>query len=550
MPPKEGYQVRVLSSQLTGTFMTGAPLRLPVIHIFHRVVGSLRPFMGTSTSSNVERQGCSGVLIEAEDDDPGIRGLSSSPNFPKHRIESQYKTKPLNDPLEAAIIDQSRVTSGSAALKLDQFVLGKTSVASDIARGSLSTTGSAVSSLKGVASLNELRAHISSRSPQALAIPYADENSSGSPGTLTWSSSSPASSTSFSSKESVEESPKYLSDDVYHLPIKRMIKQVCVAGLEPRGKSNRKFCLSADEIRDICKLSQGVFLDESALLRLEAPVKIVGDIHGQFRDLMRLFKKGGMPPAQHYLFLGDYVDRGKQSLETFMLLLLLKLRYPSHIHLLRGNHECAGVTKVYGFYDECKRRSSLKAWRSIVDVFNSLPVAALVGGRIFCVHGGISPSLNSMSQIEAIARPTDVPESGILADLLWSDPDPQVKEWSENDRGVSFCFGQRSLERFCKHHNFDLVVRGHMVVEDGYEFFGGRRLVTVFSAPDYCGDFNNYGAMMSVSEGLECSFDTIEPKAKEVRTTSPPNRLEVESPRREKNRRQAFQKRESKTVLA
>lgn len=504
--------------------------------------------MGTSTSSNVERQGCSSILIETEDDDPGIRGLSSSPNSSKHRLASQCKTKPLSDPLEAAIANQSHITSGSAALRLDQFVLGKTGVSPDIAQGSISTSGSAVSSLKDVASLNELRAHASSHSPHALTIPCSSDYFSASPGTLTWSTSSPDSSSSLSSKDSVDETPKYLSDDVYHLPIKRMIKQVCVAGLEPRGKNNKKFCLSTEEIRDICKLSQGLFLEESALLRLDAPVKIVGDIHGQFRDLMRLFKKGGMPPSQHYLFLGDYVDRGKQSLETIMLLLLLKLRYPTHVHLLRGNHECAGVTKVYGFYDECKRRSSLKSWKSIVDVFNTLPVAAVIGGRIFCVHGGISPSLNAMSQIEAIARPTDVPEFGILADLLWSDPDSQVKEWSENDRGVSFCFGQRSLERFCKHHSFDLVVRGHMVVEDGYEFFGGRRLVTVFSAPDYCGDFNNYGAMMSVSEGLVCSFDTIEPKKKDTRATPPPSRLE--SPRRDKNRPQAFQKRETKVVLA
>lgn len=473
---------------------------------------------------NVDRNNSSSVVIESEDDDPGIRGFSSSNNTKSssstpslnhkqhhqyHPLELRPPIDPQNhvkltaDPLDAAIIEQSYPSPGSAALKLDQFVLGRTEMVPEVAQGSLSRSGSALNHLKGVATHS--RSHCIP-TPKQVETPA-------SPGALTWASSSPSSESSVESGyESNTQSNSYQSDEFYSLSIKRMIKQICVAGLESRSKHNRKFCLNLDEIRDICRYSREVFLSEPSMLRLDAPIKVVGDIHGQFRDLMRLFKKGGMPPTYQYLFLGDYVDRGKQSLETVMLLLLLKLRYPSQVHLLRGNHECAGVTKVYGFYDECKRRSSVKAWRTIVDVFNTLPIAALVGERIFCVHGGISPSLSSFSQIEAVRRPTDVPDTGLVADLLWSDPDSQVKEWSENDRGVSFCFGQRSLERFCRQLNVDLVVRGHMVVEDGYEFFAGRRLVTVFSAPDYCGDFDNYGAMMSISKDLVCSFDVIEPR--------------------------------------
>ncbi|PRT56837.1 Serine/threonine-protein phosphatase PP-Z1 [Wickerhamiella sorbophila] len=294
------------------------------------------------------------------------------------------------------------------------------------------------------------------------------------------------------------------------IPVNRLIKRICVSGLQ----NQRAFCMNLDEINSVCRAASELFLSQPVLLELATPVKVVGDTHGQFKDLMRIFRLSGMPPNTNYLFLGDYVDRGKQSLETIMLLFCLKLRFPNNVFLLRGNHECANVTKVYGFYDECKRRSSLKAWRSIVDVFNTLPIAATIGSKIFCVHGGLSPNLTTLQDIEQISRPTDVPDSGLMSDLMWSDPDPQVKEWADNDRGVSYCFGKRVLDQFCNRFKFDLVARGHMVVEDGYEFFGNRKLVTIFSAPNYCGDFDNWGAVMSVDENLLCSFELLEPNKK------------------------------------
>lgn len=119
----------------------------------------------------------------------------------------------------------------------------------------------------------------------------------------------------------------------------------------------------------------------------------------------------------NYLFLGDYVDRGKQSLETILLLLCYKIKYPENFFLLRGNHECANVTRVYGFYDECKRRCNIKIWKTFVDTFNTLPLAAIVTGKIFCVHGGLSPVLNSMDEIRHVSRPTDVPDFGLINDL-------------------------------------------------------------------------------------------------------------------------------------
>ncbi|KAF9207193.1 serine/threonine protein phosphatase Pzh1 [Haplosporangium sp. Z 27] len=166
---------------------------------------------------------------------------------------------------------------------------------------------------------------------------------------------------------------------------------------------------------------------------------------------------------------------------------------------------------VYGFYDECKRRASIKMWKAFVDVFNCLPLAGIVASKIFCVHGGLSPSLGTMDDIRALQRPTDVPDYGLLNDLLWSDPSETALDWEDNERGVSYCFGQSIIQKFLNKHDFDLVCRAHMVVEDGYEFFNDRTLVTVFSAPNYCGEFDNFGAVMSVSEELLCSFELLKP---------------------------------------
>uniref|UniRef100_A0A7N2M6W8 Serine/threonine-protein phosphatase n=1 Tax=Quercus lobata TaxID=97700 RepID=A0A7N2M6W8_QUELO len=235
------------------------------------------------------------------------------------------------------------------------------------------------------------------------------------------------------------------------------------------------------------------------------------DIHGQFPDLLRLFEYGGFPPHANYLFLGDYVDRGKQSIETICLLLAYKIKYPDNFFLLRGNHECASINRIYGFYDECKRRFSVRLWKIFTESFNCLPVAAVIDEKILCMHGGLSPEMERLDQIRAIERPVDVPDQGLLCDLLWADPDRDIKGWGENDRGVSYTFGADKVTEFLKKHDLDLICRAHQVVEDGYEFFAERQLVTIFSAPNYCGEFNNAGALMSVDASLLCSFQILKP---------------------------------------
>lgn len=280
------------------------------------------------------------------------------------------------------------------------------------------------------------------------------------------------------------------------------------------GSSGKMVNLNEQEIRYLCDKSIKIFMSQPILLEISGPIKICGDIHGQYQDLLKLFDYGGYPPDFNYLFLGDYVDRGKQSLETICLLLAYKIKYPENFFLLRGNHECASINRIYGFYDECKRRYDTRIWKLFTDCFNCLPICALIDDKILCMHGGISPDLCTLNQIRSIVRPTEVPDKGLLCDLLWSDPEPSIRGWGENDRGVSVTFGRDALEKFLDEQDLDLICRAHQVVEDGYEFFADKRLVTIFSAPNYCGEFDNAGAIMSVDENLVCSFQVLRPTDK------------------------------------
>ncbi|KAH8238747.1 hypothetical protein KR038_010694 [Drosophila bunnanda] len=289
--------------------------------------------------------------------------------------------------------------------------------------------------------------------------------------------------------------------------------------LRTQSFSNRRAAnLSESTISFVCSATRELFLSQPMLLELNSPVKICGDLHGQFKDLLRIFQQCGTPPMSNYLFLGDYVDRGQNSIETLTLLLCYKLRYPETFFLLRGNHESSDVNRVYGFYDECKRRYSIKLWKTFVDCYDCMPVSAIVGDRIFCVHGGLSPDLKSLDDIRTLARPTDVPSEGLLCDLLWSDPEESTNTWAANDRGVSYTFGVSIVDTFLQRYNFNLIVRGHQVVEDGYEFFADRRLVTIFSAPNYCNIFDNCGAVLVVDTNLVCHFVVIRPRTTHLKT--------------------------------
>jgi len=282
--------------------------------------------------------------------------------------------------------------------------------------------------------------------------------------------------------------------------------------LSVRGnKPGKTVDLKEDEIKFLIDKSLQIIKEQKMLVELEAPLHVCGDIHGQYYDLLRIFEHCGYPGEYNYLFLGDYVDRGKQSLETVCLLLCYKIKYPTKVTLLRGNHESSVTNRIYGFYDECKRRYNVRIWRSFTDLFNYLPVAAIIDDKILCMHGGLSPELKNLQNIESISRPTDIPDSGLLCDLLWSDPDKEVLEYDENDRGVSVIFGEKVVEDFNKKNDLDLIIRAHQVVDEGYEFFAKRQLITIFSAPNYCGEFDNSAGIMIIDESLTCSLKVLRP---------------------------------------
>uniref|UniRef100_A0A6C0L2H0 protein-serine/threonine phosphatase n=1 Tax=viral metagenome TaxID=1070528 RepID=A0A6C0L2H0_9ZZZZ len=298
------------------------------------------------------------------------------------------------------------------------------------------------------------------------------------------------------------------------LIIHNYIKNVILKSL--LNSKTDKLPISMKALFWLIRQAKVVFENDEMLISINPPVNICGDIHGQFPDLLSIFNKLGYPSRNNrFLFLGDYVDRGKQSIEVICLLFCYKIMFHRDVFLLRGNHETADVSRMYGFYDECKRRGSIKLWKCFVDTFNVMPVAATVGlpnldPLMLCMHGGISPHLTDYNDIKNIKRPTDIPDSGILCDLLWADPEtdgPQfLKGWHPNDRGVSYVFCRDVLSQFLKTNGLELIVRGHQVVEDGYEFYGNRQLVTIFSAPRYCGEFDNKAGIMTVFENLKCTF--------------------------------------------
>ncbi len=282
--------------------------------------------------------------------------------------------------------------------------------------------------------------------------------------------------------------------------------------LSVRGnKPGKTVDLKEEEIKYLIDKSMIIFKEQKMLIELEAPLRVCGDIHGQYYDLLRIFEHCGFPGEFNYLFLGDYVDRGKQSLETICLLLAYKIKYPLKVHLLRGNHESSVTNRIYGFYDECKRRYNVRLWRNFTELFNYLPVAALIDEKILCMHGGLSPDLRNLSSISEISRPTEIPDSGLLCDLLWSDPDKEVLDFDENDRGVSVVFGEKIVQEFNRKNDLDLIIRAHQVVDDGYEFFAQRQLITIFSAPNYCGEFDNSAGIMIIDDALTCSLKVLRP---------------------------------------
>ncbi|KAA6394551.1 MAG: putative Serine/threonine-protein phosphatase PP-X isozyme 2 [Streblomastix strix] len=264
--------------------------------------------------------------------------------------------------------------------------------------------------------------------------------------------------------------------------------------------------LKEAEVKQLTGKAREILIEESNVQRVDAPVTVCGDIHGQFYDLKELFIVGGECPDTNYLFMGDFVDRGFFSVETFLLLLALKVRYPDRITLIRGNHESRQITQVYGFYDECLRKyGSVNVWRHCTEIFDYLSLSAIVEDKIFCVHGGLSPSLTSLDQVRVIDRKQEVPHDGSMCDLLWSDPD-DIDGWGLSPRGAGFLFGANVVDQFNSTNKVDLICRAHQLVMEGYKYMFNDTLVTVWSAPNYCYRCGNIAAILEFDEYLGRSF--------------------------------------------
>ena len=239
--------------------------------------------------------------------------------------------------------------------------------------------------------------------------------------------------------------------------------------------------------------------------------------------------------------MGDFVDRGFYSVETFLLLLALKVRYPDRIYLIRGNHESRQITQVYGFYDECLRKyGSITVWRYCTEIFDYLSLSAIIDGKIFCVHGGLSPSIQTLDQIRTIDRKQEVPHDGPMCDLLWSDPE-DTHGWGVSPRGAGYLFGSDVVSQFNGANNIEMICRAHQLVMEGYKWHFNEAVLTVWSAPNYCYRYNqqkssdvhfesslviklvflvrcgNVAAILSLNEHLQRDFTIFEAAAQETR---------------------------------
>ena len=244
---------------------------------------------------------------------------------------------------------------------------------------------------------------------------------------------------------------------------------------------------------------------------MRTPVTVCGDIHGQFWDLMELFKIGGDTPDTNYLFMGDYVDRGYYSVESVSLLVTLKVRFPNRIYLTRGNHESRQITQVYGFYDECMRKyGNSNVWKYFTDLFDYLPLTAVVDNQIFCLHGGLSPSIETLDNIKMLERFQEVPQEGPMCDLLWSDPEDRFG-WGMSPRGAGYIFGHDISEQFNHTNKLTMISRAHQLMMNGYNWCHNRHVCTIFSAPNYCYRCGNEAAIMEVDEYLRYTFLQFEP---------------------------------------
>ena len=273
------------------------------------------------------------------------------------------------------------------------------------------------------------------------------------------------------------------------------------------GLRDEKLLTKLDLLEIISK-TQEIFKSEPNLLELSDPITILGDIHGQFYDLLQIFSTSGPPQTTRYIFLGDYIDRGGFSLETITLLLCYKLSEPTNMYLLRGNHESRAMSSGYGFRTECLVKYDLEVYDAFMDLFDTLPIAAVVGNMAFLVHGGISEKLKKPSDINLICRFRDPPKKGIFCDMLWSDVnynEEEEKALENFDRGCGILYSKKMVLEFLENNDLVCVIRAHEQCEEGFKMKYWEdscfpSIVTLFSAPNYCDHYGNKGGIAKLDD--------------------------------------------------
>ena len=275
--------------------------------------------------------------------------------------------------------------------------------------------------------------------------------------------------------------------------------------------------LTINEIKEVCDKSKEIFIKESIILDISPPITLVGDIHGQFQDLMEIFYQQGYPKdGISFIFIGDYVDRGLNSVEVFLTLLILKIQYPNQIFLTRGNHESHMITQQYGFYDEILRKyGSSVVWQYFTAVFDTIPLGGLINNKIYCLHGGLSPVNNNIDEIKKVDRFGDIPRNGLSCDMLWSDPEDR-NGWAINTRGAGYTWGYDCSEEFLHINNLKFISRAHQLVMKGYNWCHNKQVLSIFSAPNYCYRCGNEAAIIEIEDENNYIFKTYSAAPKET----------------------------------
>lgn len=291
------------------------------------------------------------------------------------------------------------------------------------------------------------------------------------------------------------------------------------------GKNLYDF-LTPEIIYQICEDCIDVLITEENVVSIDAPITVCGDIHGQLHDLLNilnvtfdnceittLFRQ---IENVKYLFLGDFVDRGFYSFESILLLILLKLKFPDRVFLIRGNHESSNITKIYGFYDEVITKFGTSTpYLNITNLFNHLPLSATINSEtkdpFFAMHGGISPDLLTLADFDAIDRIQEPPHKGPMCDILWSDPEENISsDYKISPRGAGYLFSKRPLKEFNYTNGLSMVLRAHQLVMEGYKMMFDDELCTVWSAANYCYRCGNLGSTLKIDASGNYEFDLFE----------------------------------------